>query len=267
MTCTACTAFHFCVLAMNKPQSSNEVRNRKFEPVGKALADHAVTSAPEHSGNFRANASRSASGLMRVFALSLFCGVAVLATGFFLYLSEIDRLANGAVSGPVDGIVVLTGGKARIETAIELLKDGKAKRLLISGAHPGSSSADIRRAVKGSRPLFDCCIDIDNAALDTVGNAEQSSRWAKLNGFRSIIVVTSDYHMPRSLIEFRRKMPGAVIIPFEASAGNSAIERLWADMSTMGVLMPEYAKYLAAVLRLGVREKTKRVAFASALSL
>ncbi len=243
------------------------VRFRKFETVGNALADHAVTSSPEHSGNLRTSAFGAAGKLVRRLSLGALVIFAVLAAGFFLYLSEIDRLAYGNVNSPVDGIVVLTGGKARIETAIELLQDGKAKRLLISGAHPESSSADIRRAVKGSKSMFDCCVDIDTAALDTVGNAEQASNWARMNGFNSLIVVTSDYHMPRSLIEFQRKLPSATIIPYEAKSAQSAMSRLFADITTINVLLPEYAKYLAAVLRLGVREKTNRVALASALAM
>lgn len=230
------------------------------------MADHAVTSIPVSSGT---KTHRIYGALPRfvhlVFTASLL-SLVVLATGFFLFLSEVDRLAKVPAVGKVDAIVVLTGGRARIETAVALLRDGKARRLLISGAHPESSRADIRRAVKASRQLFDCCVDIDNAALDTVGNAEQASDWSRKNGFASLIVVTSDYHMPRSMMELQRKLPGAMIVPHQAQGGNSALGSLLDDPQSLAVLVPEYLKYVAAALRLSLREKTARTALASTMA-
>jgi uncharacterized SAM-binding protein YcdF (DUF218 family) len=204
---------------------------------------------------------RLVGSLVRTLALA----IVIFSLGFGYYIFEVSRLAN-APSSKADAIVVLTGGQARIETALKLLQNGQAKRLLISGVHRESSSADIQRITGGQRSLFDCCIDIDKAALDTVGNAEQAAVWAAQYGFDSIIVVTSDYHMPRSLIEFRRKLPAATITPQVAKTTTSTVERLGHDPAAFRIFFAEYLKYVAAVARLSVREKTARTAFASAVA-
>ena len=216
-----------------------------------------------------AGLSRPSTGsgkLVRVLAaFVLFTGLAGCA-GFFFFISEVSRLAMIEPLQNVDGIVVLTGGKARVETAIELLRNGKGKRLLISGANPESSSAAIRKAVNASRELFDCCVDIDNTALDTVGNADQAANWAKSHGFVSLIVVTSDYHMPRSLLEIQRKLPGIAIDPHEVRTGHLDSTKAIANTQALSLLVPEFLKYVVASLRLGVLENPTPVAIAGAVN-
>jgi uncharacterized SAM-binding protein YcdF (DUF218 family) len=185
--------------------------------------------------------------LTSLVSIALFIAVA----GFVAFTAQISRSPAGWNGGKADGIVVLTGGKARVETAINLLEDGEASRLLISGVHPESSSASIRRAVKGDARMFDCCVDIDKAALDTIGNAEQAAGWARQNGFDSLIVVTSDYHMPRSMLEMRRKLPGTQIRPYPVASVPLSIS----DPAALRVLLPEYAKYVASRLGFGMREQ------------
>ena len=138
--------------------------------------------------------------------------------------------------------------------------------MLISGVHPDVSAGQISRAIGADRATFRCCIDIDKAALDTVGNAEQAASWVKEHGFRSLIVVTSYYHMPRSLLEMRRKLPGIAIQPFFVRPAQTSWP-WFADRKALRVAVPEYLKYLAAVLRIGLRESETRYAVASAMTL
>jgi uncharacterized SAM-binding protein YcdF (DUF218 family) len=210
---------------------------------------------------------RLGGGIARIAAVAMLVIVVFCATSFARFVWEITSVSNPAQIVQADGIIVLTGDKSRIETALQLLEDGKGSRLLISGVNQDTSADAIRNAVSGNDALFDCCIDIDKAALDTVGNAEQAAIWARENGFGSLIVVTSDYHMPRSLMELRRKARDVALQPYlvrtEASLASSPL----ADPEALRRILPEFAKYLAARIRLGIRERQTRTALAAAMTI
>jgi len=104
----------------------------------------------------------------------------------------------------VDAIVVITGGKGRIEHAASLLADGQGKRLLIAGADPSVRKADLVRRLGGKEKLFNCCVDLGSESVDTRSNAEETKRWLKRRHFKSFRLVTSDWHMRRARYEFRR---------------------------------------------------------------
>ena len=191
-------------------------------------------------------ANRVSRVVMFVVALAVIAGI----VGFLQFSSQVTALKNAGPVQPADGIVVLTGGKARISTALDLLAEGKGKRLLISGVHPRSSPAAIRAAVGGRAELFECCVDIDRAAMDTAGNAEEAGKWARRNGFASLIVVTSDYHMPRSLMEMRHHGPNIRFTPYFVTHGNSPGEEMLDDPQILRLMALEYIKYLAAGVRL-----------------
>jgi uncharacterized SAM-binding protein YcdF (DUF218 family) len=226
------------------------------------LADTAITGRPAGETVGNSGLPGTAATLLRGVALGLCLAFVLVAAGFFYFLSQVGGQSASQMAEPADGIVVLTGGRARVETAIDLLENGKARRLLISGVHPDSTSASIRRAINGKRATFDCCVDIDKAALDTVGNAEQAAGWARQNHFDSLIIVTSDYHMPRSMIEMSRKLPGTRIIPYNVRSDPVSLT----DPAVLRVLLPEYLKYVASRLRLGVRGAEGRTALASMMA-
>ena len=206
----------------------------------------------------------SGSRLFRYLAGGLLSGLVLLCIGFAFFISHIEALSDAEAPRDADAIIVLTGGQSRIETGVELLREGKGRRLLISGVHPDTSLSQIRRAVGANRDIFGCCVDIDKAALDTVGNAEQAGAWARRYGFRSVIVVTSYYHMPRSLLEMRRKLPDIDIRP--AFVLPATRHSPWfADAEALRVVVPDSFKYLVAILRLGVRESETRTAIAGGM--
>ncbi|MEY9566355.1 hypothetical protein ABH978_002194 [Bradyrhizobium ottawaense] len=120
------------------------------------------------------------------------------AAGFIAFLSQL-RGAEIAPSRKADGIVVLTGGSSRVSDAMELLAAGYGRRLLISGVHPTSTASDISRTLPENQSFMTCCVDLDRTALSTRGNAAEARRWADGRRFKSLIVVTSNYHMPRAL--------------------------------------------------------------------
>ena len=173
-----------------------------------------------------------------------------LAGGFIRFAQEVTRFTTPKDVERADGIVVLTGGALRLDQAIGLLKDGRAERLLISGVNPGTSVETLSKLTATDKSWFNCCVDIDYAALNTVGNAEMADRWAKMRGFDELILVTSDYHMPRTLLEFDRFAHVSVIRPYPVGRAD-----LWTDHSMPSgqgfkVLLTEYAKLLAARFRL-----------------
>ena len=173
-------------------------------------------------------------------------GVVLLAAGFLFFAQSIERLE--IVPEPAEGVVALTGGKDRIGEAFELLVDGKAKRLLITGVNPSTKASELQRLVPHGDQFFPCCVDLGRAALDTRGNATETADWASKHGFRSLIVVTSTYHMPRTLIEFSRAMPGMKLVPFGVVSPNVKVEDWWSHAATRKLLLSEYVKYLNALI-------------------
>jgi uncharacterized SAM-binding protein YcdF (DUF218 family) len=133
--------------------------------------------------------------------------------GFALFGVTLGRPApKGAPK--VDAIVVITGGKGRIEHAAALLADGKGKRLLIAGVDPSVRKSDLVRRLGGKQKLFDCCVDLGSESVDTRSNAEEGKRWIERRHYKSVRLVTSDWHMRRARYEFNRQLDRDVkIIP------------------------------------------------------
>jgi uncharacterized SAM-binding protein YcdF (DUF218 family) len=162
--------------------------------------------------------------------------------GFLIFASDIPRAQTEPPRA--DGIVALTGGANRVTDALHLLAEGRARRLLISGVHPATTLADLMRETGAERRLFACCVDLDHEALDTIGNAVETGAWARRHGVRSLIVVTSAYHMPRSLAELGHQMPGVALHPHPVVSPNLDLDRWWAHGETARLLMVEYLKFL-----------------------
>jgi uncharacterized SAM-binding protein YcdF (DUF218 family) len=178
-------------------------------------------------------------------------GIAALFAGFIAFADSIPR-DETAPPRAADGIVVLTGGASRIEDAVDLLAAGRGRRLLISGVHPQTSPGELRRRTPETERLYACCIDIDREAANTIGNAIAAARWAKERGFRSLIVVTSAWHMPRALVELAREMPGIALTPYPVVSDRLRDEPWWTNPQTARLLFVEYVKYVAARVRLGL---------------
>jgi len=171
-----------------------------------------------------------------------------LAVGFVAFLSQLRGVEMRPARG-ADGIVVLTGGSSRVSDAMELLAGGYGKRLLISGVHPTNEPGDISRLLPESHALMRCCVDLDRSAINTRSNAAATRRWAHERGFTSLIVVTSNYHMPRAIVELSHAMPDIALIPFAVVGDQWRDEPWWAGGATFRLLLSEYVKYVAAELR------------------
>jgi uncharacterized SAM-binding protein YcdF (DUF218 family) len=174
-----------------------------------------------------------------------------LAAGFWWF---VGRLPAGeiALDRNADGIVVLTGGASRISDAMELLAAGRGKRLLISGLNKATTSGEILRLNPDFEPIVSCCVDFDRS-LNTLGNAIETRRWAESRGFRSLIVVTSSYHMPRAIAEIAHQLPDVSLLPFPVVAEKQRAEPWWARGTTMKLMFSEYLKYVVAQMRIRLR--------------
>ncbi len=198
-----------------------------------------------------------------------FAGAAVLfAAGFGWFASHVSHLATQANPQKADAIIVLTGGTARLDAAMELLETGKGQRLLISGVHPSATKRQLRIATGSDKNLFSCCVDIDYAALDTIGNAEESAKWVERHAYGSVILVTNNYHMPRSLLEMGRLLGHARLEPYPVVNSNLEYGGWLTKPAALRVLFTEYNKYLLALARgiVPVRPSADGISFATASS-
>ena len=174
---------------------------------------------------------------------------AALAFGFVLFAISVMRDRPESVQ-TADGIVVLTGGETRIQAGAKLLSEGRAKRLLISGVNRRVGREEVKRIAGLKNELYTCCVDLGYEALDTVGNADEARTWVNTNSYHRVIVVTSSYHMPRSLAELALAMPDTQLIPYTVTPKSFPDSGWWLHVATTRLLLSEYLKYLPAVARL-----------------
>lgn len=179
----------------------------------------------------------------------MMASLVAFGVGFAVFAEGIER-QTAAVPGRADGIVALTGGQDRIDEAVKLLVDGYGTRLLISGVNEKTSKDALRAQAPAPAELYACCIDIGREAQDTIGNASEAEAWAQAHGFRSLIVVTSSYHMPRALAELERVLPGLELVAHSVITDRLQMEQWWRHPATARVLFREYLKFLPAAARL-----------------
>lgn len=190
--------------------------------------------------------------------MKLLAVIAVVAlvwlVGLFAFADRVRRLTPPEEPARADAIVALTGPSAeRINAAMRLLEQDKGSKLFISGVNPEVRRRELRELTPGSNRLFDCCVELGFEAEDTIGNAQEIAFWARDNGYRRLIVVTSDYHMPRSLLEIRSAAPELQLIPYAVPTPSLDDSGWWRAAVTAKRMTLEYLKYLAVLGREGLR--------------
>ncbi|MGB0935576.1 MAG: YdcF family protein [Alphaproteobacteria bacterium] len=186
--------------------------------------------------------------------LGRFIGITALVwvAGFAIYLNQ-TRITADFPPEKVDAIVVLTGDKGRSREGVELLKAGVSKKMLISGVNRGVSKAGLLRRYRVDPDLLGCCIDLDYEAENTFENAQESAKWLRHKQVESIVLITSHYHMPRSLAEFKNVIPEITIYPqtvISAEFNEGNFSKL-----TQRIL-GEYNKYLYVLGRIVLQKIT-----------
>lgn len=188
----------------------------------------------------------------RNLALCLVLGLlVVIGVSFFRFAHHVATIRT-PMDPRADAIVVLTGGTDRVERAVALLVEGRAKRLLISGVHPGTTRKQLASLTAADMPLFDCCIDLDRLAMNTVGNAAETAAWARSHDFKSLLVVTSAYHLPRAQAELQEALPEVELHAYPVYSSGLHLRAWWHNGGTIRLLMREYVKYTLARARIVV---------------
>jgi len=186
----------------------------------------------------------------------------IWTAGLFAFANRVQQSTPLPDPLPAEGIVVLTGANSneRIAAAVDLLSEHLGGRVLVSGVNRDVTREELRRASKTVRRLYDCCVDLGFTAADTVGNARETAEWAKAMRYDSLIIVTSDYHMPRAMLELRAVLrPPMVLQTYAVATPALKVRGWWRSPRAARLLVVEYCKYLAilgreAVLGLGPRE-------------
>jgi uncharacterized SAM-binding protein YcdF (DUF218 family) len=167
----------------------------------------------------------------------------------FLWFAHALPSAVADLETPTDAIVVLTGGRLRIDEGMALLAQGKGKRLFVSGVHPGVTLPEILHLSPETPDWARCCVDLGYAADNTLGNAQETARWMRAHDFRSLRLVTAGYHMPRALLELRHAFPEAMIVAHPVFPQQVRQRDWWAWPGSAWLIAGEYNKFLGAFLR------------------
>jgi uncharacterized SAM-binding protein YcdF (DUF218 family) len=182
--------------------------------------------------------------------------IAALLLGF-IWFASILPTGEAKLEGQADGIVTLTGGASRVVDALELLAEKRGQRLLISGANRSTDAKEIVRLHPEFQGAVRCCVDFDRS-LNTLGNAIETRKWAASNNIRSLIVVTSGYHMPRAMAEIAHQLPGVRLIAFPVFSEQVRTEPWWTDGLRRAAL--EYLKFIFAHVRMRVNPDAGKAA-------
>ena len=189
---------------------------------------------------------RAARRMMALLAVLVIAWV----VGLVWFAHRIPSPDDTAVSPEAtDAVVVLTGGPLRLKAGLELLEAGKAKKLFVSGVSQHVDLSELLRTARTSPAAVACCIALGHDATDTSGNASETRLWMEHEGFHSLRLVTANYHMQRSLLEFRYAMPDMTIVPNPVFPDSFKRNHWWAWPGTFALIVTEYQKYLAAAGR------------------
>lgn len=198
-----------------------------------------------------AAARRNARSARRRALLGLAAGAILAATAWLLgllwYAAQLPSAVSDAES-KTDAIVVLTGGSGRLRQGLELLAEGRAHKLFVSGVYRGVDVRQLLDAFQESPGGLECCVTLGYEADSTRGNAIETAAWMRDQGFRSLRLVTANYHMPRSLLEFGRTMPDIEIVPHPVMPENFKQDDWWRWPGSASLMVSEYSKYLVASL-------------------
>jgi uncharacterized SAM-binding protein YcdF (DUF218 family) len=169
--------------------------------------------------------------------------------GGLVWFAEGIPVTSEDTDTTTDAIVVLTGGSQRVQSGLQLLTAGKAKKLFVSGVYHGTDVTQLLHAQRQAPEAVQCCIVLGHTADNTLGNALETAAWMRQEGYHSLRLVTANYHMRRALLEFARVMPEVRIVPHPVFPENVRQDRWWAWPGTLDLIIGEYDKYLWAVAR------------------
>ena len=187
--------------------------------------------------------------IRRLVILAVIAALAWLG-GLIWYAGRIP-LPGPAPAGDTEAIVVLTGGSSRLGEGLRLLAEDRALKLFVSGVYRGVDVRMLLQMAARKPDNVECCITLGYAADNTAGNAQETAAWMAQQGYRSLRLVTASYHMPRSLLEFRRAMPDFDIVAHPVYPERFRHADWWRWPGSTGLVISEFNKYLAASVSIG----------------
>ena len=154
-------------------------------------------------------------------------------------------------------IVILTGGTNRIKDGLKIIEDFKKSKkinykILVSGTGMGFTKSSLKKKLgpNFNPKLIQCCVDLDSISKNTFTNASETFKWAKKNDIKEFILITSNYHMPRAILEFKNIMPKLKIYTYAIIPKKHNIENWLNSYETFNLIFTEYCKYIFASLRI-----------------
>jgi len=207
---------------------------------------------------FRRSRETGLGGLLWLALLLLIAGAGTWGIGFARFVDGLPR-ASAPAPAQADAVVVLTGGSKRLDEGVALLQARSAPVLFVSGVDERVDARGIKALLPEggaelSDDLIDCCLVLGYGASDTIGNARETEIWMKVGNRRSLLLVTSNYHMPRARLEFAHAMPGVEVIPHPVIPTDVRLDGWYRYPGTLALLANEYSKYLFASARVTVAD-------------
>lgn len=178
----------------------------------------------------------------------LFLLLCLWSGGFLAYMAKVESPPPPSTQ-MLDGIVILTGTPARLTTGFDLLKENEGARLLVSGVNSRVTRETLRQAMGQSERLMDCCVDLGRLARNTEGNAYETYLWAQANNYKNLAIVTSAYHMPRSLIELKRYMPDISLFAYPVANDTLGLDGWRKNPKSFLIVAGEFNKYVFSLVR------------------
>jgi uncharacterized SAM-binding protein YcdF (DUF218 family) len=178
----------------------------------------------------------------RIFVIGVMGGSFWLI-GLILFTRMIPSLPQDDTMRPTDGIVVFTGGKTRLKVALNLFHQKKGHSLLISGVNPDSTFSEMIKQMP-----FRSRVTLGYDALNTEGNAEETALWVQAHNIKTLRLITSNYHMPRSLFELRHLLPTVDIIPYPVVEKSFLKPKWWLESHALRLVVQEYNKFLFSLI-------------------
>jgi len=198
--------------------------------------------------------------LFRIFKIFF---IFLLTSIFTLFFIELNNFKNNIlvltkyndIKSP--NIVILTGGANRIKDGLKIIQDFKNSKninykILVSGTGMGFNKSSLKKKLgpNFNSHLIQCCIDLDGISKNTLTNASETFKWAKKNNIREFILITSNYHMPRAILEFKNVMPNLKIYTYAIIPKKHDIENWLSSYQTFSLVFTEYCKFIIAGLRI-----------------
>ena len=198
--------------------------------------------------------------LFRIFKIFF---IFLLTSIFTLFFIELNNFKNNIlvltkyndIKSP--NIVILTGGANRIKDGLKIIQDFKNSKninykILVSGTGMGFTKSSLKKKLgpNFNSQLIQCCIDLDGVSKNTLTNASETFKWTSKNDIKEFILITSNYHMPRAILEFKNVMPNLKIYTYAIIPENHDIENWLSSYQTFSLVFTEYCKFIIAGLRI-----------------